>query len=41
MAAKLGKIMTYLECLLPIKLNDYIVAWSCKIYIMNKIYNVR
>ena len=37
MATKYGKIMSYLECFLPIKAHDHIITWSCKIMWQNKI----
>ena len=37
MAIKLGRMMIYLEVLLPIKSPDLLVKWSCKITRQTKI----
>ena len=31
MATKHGRMVTYLDCFLPIKSNEYIVTWFCEI----------
>ena len=31
MATKHGRMVTYLDCLLPIKSNEYIITWFCEI----------
>ena len=31
MATILGRMVTYLDCLLPIKSNDHISMWFCEI----------
>ena len=37
MATKLGRMMTYLEWLLPIKSHEHTIMWSCKIMSRTKI----
>ena len=38
MTKKLGKMVTYLECLVPINPNDHINTWFCKV--MGQIKNI-
>ena len=37
MATKLGRMMTYLDWLLPIKSHDHMITWSCKITWQTKV----